>query len=281
MNVQATGIAAFVVLRDFEILTSDLRRRRVRVGPASNDSASPPCFPGICIMRQSAFSSLVPATLVMVIFSGCASSTALIRDPALLVRDPGSLVGHPRIEKNVARVVALWEPTTGKGIDDQNARGFAGQILFFGSGCETGARIRGTVNIYEYDKYDANSDEDPELLHTFTFDPDAWEVHRGFGTFGHSYSVFIPYMNQHRDQVHCGLKVEVVMEDGRKISTSTTEVLLQGKRGKSETSVPTRGFVRQTQIRPNPAALSGTVSRSESPSQPRTLETLSIPLPQR
>lgn len=221
------------------------------------------------------------AILMMVMFSGCASSTALIRDPALLVKDPGSLVGHPRIEKNVARVVALWEPTTGKGIDDKNARGFGGQILFFGSGCETGARVHGTVNIYEYDNYDANSDEDPELLHTFAFDPDAWEVHRGAGTFGHSYSVFIPYMKHHKDQVHCGLKVELIMDDGRKISTSTTEVLLQGRRGRSETSESTRGFVRQTQIRSNPEAISGKVPGGETSSEPRTLNTLSIPLPKR
>ena len=232
-------------------------------------------------MRDSTFLLPVPAILMLAIFSGCASSTALIRDPALLVKDPGSIVGHPRIERNVARVVALWEPTTGKGIDDQNARGFAGQILFFGSGCETGARVHGTVHIYEYDNYDVNSDEEPQLLHTFTFDPDAWEVHRGIGTFGHSYSVFIPYMNQHKNQVHCGLKVELVLDDGRRISTSTTEVLLQGKRGRSETSESTRGFVRQIQICPNTDAVSGKVSGVEPSSEPRSLNTLSIPLPKR
>ena len=232
-------------------------------------------------MKVSTFHLPAVAILMMVIFSGCASSTALIRDPALLVKDPGSLVGHPRIEKNVARVVALWETTTGKGVDDKNARGFAGQILFFGSGCETGARVHGTVNIYEYDNYDVNSDDDPELLHTFTFDPDAWEVHRGIGTFGHSYSVFIPYMNHHKNQVHCGLKVELVLDDGRRISTGTTEVLLQGKRGKSELTESTRGFVRQTQIRSNPDAISGKVSSGEPSSEPRSLNTLSIPMPKR
>ena len=232
-------------------------------------------------MKDSAFHLSPAAILMLVIFSGCASSTALIRDPALLVRDPGSIVGHPRIERNVARVVALWEPTTGKGIDDENARGFAGQILFFGSGCETGARVHGTVNIYEYDNYDPNSDDDPELLHTFAFDPEAWEVHRGAGTFGHSYSVFIPYMKHNKDQVHCGLKVELVLDDGRRISTSTTEVLLQGKRGRSETTESTRGFVRQFQTRPNSGAESAQVSGGELSSEPRSLNTLSIPLPKR
>ena len=232
-------------------------------------------------MKESPCCRPAVAIVMMVIFSGCAASTALIHDPAVLVKDPGSLVGHPRIEKNVARVVALWEPTTGKGIDDKNARGFGGQILFFGSGCETGARVHGTVNIYEYDNYDPNSDDDPELLHTFAFDPEAWEVHRGAGTFGHSYSVFIPYMKHNKDQVHCGLKVELVLDDGRRISTSTTEVLLQGKRGRSETTESTRGFVRQFQTRPNSGAESAQVSGGELSSEPRSLNTLSIPLPKR
>ena len=232
-------------------------------------------------MRQSSFKYPAVATLMTVFFSGCVSTTTLIRDPAVLVKDPGSLVGHPRIEKNVARVVALWEPATGKGVDDKNARGFAGQILFFGSGCETGARVHGTVNIYEYDNYRADSVDEPELLHTFTFDPDAWDVHRGQGTFGHSYSVFIPYMNQRKDQVRCGMKVEIVLEDGRRISTGETEVMLPGQRGGSQAAEPTRGFVRQNQIRSNTTALSGTGSSGDPPSQPRTLETLSIPLPKR
>ena len=88
-------------------------------------------------------------------------------------------------------------------------------------------------------------------------------------------------MKHHKNQVHCGLKVELIMDDGRRVSTSTTEVLLQGKGGKSETSEPTRGFVRQTQIRSNPEAISGKVTGGEPSSEPRTLNTLSIPLPKR
>lgn len=230
-------------------------------------------------MKQSSFEFTAIASLIVALFCGCSASTALIRDPAVLVKDPGSLVGHPRIEKNVARVVALWEPATGKGLDDKNARGFAGQILFFGSGCETGARVHGTVNIYEYDNYRADSVEEPELLHTFTFDPDAWEVHRSQGTFGHCYSVFIPYMNHRKDQVHCGVKVEIILDDGRRISTGETEIMLPGQRGGSQTAEPARGFVRENQIRSKITTLSGSGSGGEVSSQPRTLETLSIPLP--
>jgi hypothetical protein len=232
-------------------------------------------------MKDSAIHLPAVAILMFVTLSGCASSTALIHDPSVLVKDPGSLVGHPRIEKDVARVVALWEPATGKGIDDKNARGFAGQILFFGSGCATGARVHGKVNIYEYDNYKSDSDDEPELLHTFAFEPDAWEAHRAVGTFGHSYGVFIPYMNKHRNSVHCGLKVELVLDDGRIVSTATTEVLLHGKNETSQSRDATRGFVRQKQIVSDVAAKSGQHAVAEPETATGKLETLSIPLPQR
>jgi hypothetical protein len=232
-------------------------------------------------MRTTVFNNLVPAVLVILTVSGCASSTALIRDPSVLVKDPGSLVGHPRIEKQVARVVALWEPATGKSVDDKNARGFAGQILFFGSGCETGARVHGKVNIYEYDNYSQDSEDDPELLHTFAFEPDAWEAHRAMGTFGHSYGVFIPYMNKHKKPVHCGLKVELVLDDGRTVSTRITEVLLHGKKDGASSGETSRGFVRQNRIISDTAAKLPGHTPGQSDTGARSLDTLSIPLPKR
>lgn len=233
-------------------------------------------------MKTLTLGLLASASLSLALSCGCASSTALIRDPSMLVRDPGRLVGHPRVEKNVARVVSIWEPSTGKGLDDRNSRGFAGQILFFGPGCETGARVRGKVNIYQYDHFDPDAEDYPEPLHTFAFEPDAWEVHRTEGTLGHSYSVFIPYMNTaNKDQVNCGLKVEIVLEDGRKVSTVTTQVLLHGKNHGALAAGKTRGFVQQHRIGPEVGA-KPLVYNSESPqAAPRKLETLSIPLPRK
>jgi hypothetical protein len=233
-------------------------------------------------MKQSLFKILAYASLISAAACGCASSTALIRDPSMLVKDPGRLVGHPRIEKNVARVVSIWEPSTGKGLDDRNSRGFAGQILFFGPGCDTGARVRGKVNIYQYDQFDPDADNYPEPLHTFAFEPDAWEVHRTEGTLGHSYSVFIPYMNTaNKDQVNCGLKVEIILEDGRMVSTQTTQVLLHGKNSGPLAGGKTRGFVQQHRIGPDLDTKPVVYNSESTPETPRKLETLTIPLPKR
>lgn len=232
-------------------------------------------------MNKSAFTLVLSVSLACAVCNGCASMTTLFRDPSMLVKDPGSLVGHPRVEKNVAKIVALWEPTTGKSVDDTNARGFSGQILFFGSGCATGARVRGKVNIYEYDNFNAQSLDEPELLHTFTFEPDAWDVHHAAGTFGHSYSVFVPYMQKHRDQVHVGLKVEFVRDDGRRVSTPPIDVLLPGRNTEPATVGPTRGFVKHKKITSNVEAMTGEPYFGAATPAPRTLDTLSIPLPKR
>ena len=211
---------------------------------------------------------------------GCSSTDSLIRDTSLLVRDPGRIVGRPRIEKNVVQIVALWEPSNGKGIDDKPARGFAGHILFFGTDTDTGCRVRGTVNIYEYDQYDADSLDDLTPLHTFSFHPDIWEGHRSEGTLGHSYSCFIPYMNKHRNQVNCGLKVELITDDGQKITSEVTEVLLPTRSAAGRAAAKSRGFVRESQIGGSVTQAAATESQALEPAQEK-LQSLSIPLPKR
>jgi hypothetical protein len=211
---------------------------------------------------------------------GCSSSALIFRDPARLMREPNLLFGRPHVEKHVVRIVALWEASNGKGIDDKPSRGFAGQILFFGPKTLTGARVRGHVNIYQYDNFKRDSDDDIEPLHTFSFDPDVWDLHHTEGTLGHSYSCFIPYMRKHKGQATCGLKVEFVPENGQSVSSEITEVLLPSRSGSGSADNMTRGFVRE-------AKLGGKLNvdqagqLSASSERPATLDSVTIPLPKR
>ena len=222
--------------------------------------------------------SFVPVLLLMCL-SGCSSTSMFLESPGEVVRDPGRLVGKPRVEKHVMRIVTIWEPSHGKGMDDRNARGFAGQILFFGPGGESGVRVRGKVWVSVYDNYDKDADTDPVLLHRFEFDADAWEAHRGEGTLGHSYSVFIPYTNRHKDQVNCALKVEFQGEDGNKVSSQETEVLLPGRNTRDIAASRTRGFVRESEL--GGQSDDATDGKTAGPSGENGLGTLSIPLKKR
>lgn len=228
-------------------------------------------------MRYSALSRIISllAVVLAVCSTGCQSGS-LLRNPSQLIRDPGRIVGRPRIEKNVGRVVTLWEPAHGKDANDRNARGFAGQILFFGPGGQTGCRIHGKVVVSVFDQYDPESEEDPILLHRYEFDADAWEAHRGEGTLGHSYSVFIPYTRSHKNQVNCALKVELIQEDGRSVSSQETEVLLPGRNTVQAAASRTRGFVRESRIEPGKRVTPASATQPED-----TLDTISIPLPRK
>ncbi len=213
--------------------------------------------------------------------TGCASGLSYAwKNPSSVVKDPGRLVGKPRYEKEIARIVTIWEPSHGKGLDDRNARGFAGQILFFGPGCESGGRVHGKVLIHQYDEYDKDSDDEPKLLHTFAFEPEAWEAHRTEGTLGHSYSVFIPYMNRHKDQVNCALKVELIPDNGLPVSSQETAVLLPGRNTTELAASRTRGFVRETRIGPDPD-LPPLRGGGVTPETSNGLESVSIRLPKR
>ncbi len=216
-------------------------------------------------------SRLLVLLLPVVLLTGCQSGSTLIRTPSLLLQDPGQLVGRPRYERNLAKIVTIWEPSQGKDMNGLNSRGFAGQILFFGAENESGARVRGKVLISLYDDYQPDLLEEPTLLHRFEFDADAWEMHRGEGTLGHSYSVFIPYVNaENKNQVNCALKVEIQPDGGLPVSSRETEVLLPGRNTVSHAAARTRGFVENRNHRE--------INHS-TPQRKTQLETMSIPLP--
>jgi hypothetical protein len=223
---------------------------------------------------------LVAVGCSLVQLTGCSSQGSLFRDPGVLLHDPGRVIGRPKVEKNVVRIVTLWEAAQGRDPSDKPARGFAGQILFFGPNGETGARVNGRVVIYEYDNYESDSIDEPEPLHSFTFEPDAWDVHRTEGTLGHSYSCFIPYMNRHRDQVHCGLRVEFIGEDGRRVSSEIVEVMLPSRSASAKAASLTRGFVRETQLGRNPVIHQVQVAEPDD-QKAKKLESVSIPLPKK
>lgn len=219
--------------------------------------------------------------VVSTMLTGCASGLSYAwKNPSSVVKDPGRLVGKPKYEKEVARIVTIWEPSQGKGLDDRNARGFAGQILFFGPGCESGGRVHGKVLIHQYDEYDKDSDEEPKLLHTFAFEPEAWEAHRTEGTLGHSYSVFIPYMNRHKDQVNCAIKVELIRDNAPSVSSQETAVLLPGRNTTELAASRTRGFVREKRIGADPE-LPPLRAEAVAQGQSTGLESISIRLPKR
>lgn len=216
--------------------------------------------------------NLICSVATLLILSGC--STAMLNQT-------NRLIGRSTSETQVTRILCLWEPAQGTGTDGRPARGFSGQILFFGPNDDAGARVSGTVSILEYDVYDP-SDDDPSPLHTFRFEADAWDVHRTEGSLGHSYSVFIPYMQKHKDPVNCGMKVVFENPDGRSTGSEITHVLLPGRTTMAAGNTLQRNIkVTNSSDRPRPSRTEGKAetTRSDRDAADEELETTTIHLP--
>lgn len=223
------------------------------------------------IWHSGAVTMLVASSILA--STGCTQSS-ILRNPAQVISD---LRVEP-VEAQPARVLCLWETAEGQGLDGQNARGFAGQILFFGSGNAAPIPVAGAVRIYQYDDYDP-ADEHPEPIHVFVFESAAWNAHLTEGTLGVGYNVFVPYVPKHSDMAYCGLKVEVVTEDGRSVSSPVTEINLAPRPSRRRTS-PTavrRNIARKRQSSEVQDVREGQSSRRV---EGRQLDSLTIRLPQ-
>jgi len=211
---------------------------------------------------------------------GCTSS--MLQTSRSVLTAPMSLVRPQRVSK----VLGLWEPSEGQGLDGTPSRGFAGQVMFFTYGKPSPIKVKGTVRVMLFANYDA-SQLDPQPEHVFTFVEDGWEAHRSEGTLGTSYNVFLPAGDVANDVSHTyGLRIEHTDTTGRVTKSPFTEVTLAPKTTPDAASASAirRDIVRrvesETKIddqRTRSAARNG-VSRDRIEDR---LDTMTISLPNR
>lgn len=125
------------------------------------------------------------------------------------------------------RVIGIWEPSEGQGLEGVPSRGFAGQILFFTRGSNSPVRVDGDVRIYLFDDQ-GTPEEQAKPIHQFDFKDKAWTVHLQNGTLGPSYHVFIPYTRRHPYQCRCSLRVRLTPESGAPVFSDTVQITLPG-----------------------------------------------------
>ncbi len=106
----------------------------------------------------------------------------------------------------VVKIICIWEPAEGPGLDGLPTRGLAGQILFFTAGEPTPVRADGDVRIYLYDHQGAQA-QPGKPIHQFDYLGDAWTTHLRLGLLGPTYQVFVPYVRKHPYRAKCALRV--------------------------------------------------------------------------
>ncbi len=130
-------------------------------------------------------------------------------------------------KKPVYEIVALWEPSEGKGVDGMPTRGFAGQLLFFQHNNPSPVYVKGDVMIHLFDDQGDIKDQ-TKPIHQYKFEEGAWQVHAVESTLGPGYQVFIPYVRKGRDQAECALRVQLTQPGTSDIYSRMVSVKLEG-----------------------------------------------------
>ncbi|MCR9198683.1 MAG: hypothetical protein NXI04_08575 [Planctomycetaceae bacterium] len=230
---------------------------------------------------KSKFALLLCSTIA-VSSTGCTSG--ILESSRSVISAPMSLV-RQHSTKRVSKVLSLWEPSEGVGLDGSPSRGFAGQVMFFTFGKPSPIKVGGTVKVYLYANFD-EGEKDRQPQHVFTFVEDGWEAHRSEGTLGHSYNIFLPSGEVASDVSHSfGLRVEHTDLNGRVTKSPFTEVTLAPKTTPKSASasairrdivkrVESKTKIDDRRSRKDPT---GTVSRDRIEDR---LDTMTISLPQ-
>ncbi|MBI5760601.1 MAG: hypothetical protein HZA46_18955 [Planctomycetales bacterium] len=180
--------------------------------PRLHDSASP------CLVLLVALS----------LFSGCATTSGLFNSFSFEREFPKASDKNP-----VTNIMALWQPTTGTGLDGLTCRGFAGQIFFFSHQKQLPAEVNGTVRIYVFD--DQGSEEDQvKPFHQFDFSPEAWKLQFCRTKLGPTYTIFVPYTRKGPHTAQCSLRIRYTPANGAPVSSDMVNVSLPGSGGSKE-----------------------------------------------
>ncbi len=165
------------------------------------------------------FGSLAVVGLLLALGSGC-SGLPILKSKRAQIPEANS-------KNPVVRVISVWEPSEGQGLDGLPTRGFAGQLLFFTPGNNSPVRVNGDVRIYLFDDQ-GTPEERSKPIHQFDFVGDAWTVHLQNGALGPSYHLFIPYTKRHPYQCRCSLRARLTPKDGPPVFSETVQITLRG-----------------------------------------------------
>jgi hypothetical protein len=133
----------------------------------------------------------------------------------------------------VIKIVALWQPTDGVGLDGKTCRGFAGQIMFLTNNSEVPAEVDGDIRIYVFDDQ-GTPEEQSKPIHQFDFPAEVWKTYLRDGKLGRSYALFIPYTRKGYFESECSLRLRYTAADGRITYSEMVNVSLPGSKRKDD-----------------------------------------------
>jgi len=138
--------------------------------------------------------------------------------------------------KNPAvKVLCLWQPGEGRGLDDMPTRGFTGQIYFFTRNGASPVVVNGDVRVFVFD--DQRTDEEQSKpFHQFSFKGKAWQNFLTNSQIGPGYSLFIPYTREGHHHARCAMQVRLIADEGPTIYSEMVNITLTGTKKTADRS---------------------------------------------
>lgn len=136
--------------------------------------------------------------------------------------NPKATAANPAV-----RILCMWQPADGVGVDDKPARGVAAQIFFFSQNSVTPVEVDGDVRIFLFD------DQGPEeqqgtALHEFDFVKGAWNAYLINTQFGPAYQLFVPYSRKGHHQAELAVRIRLTPSNGPVIFSNMAKISLPG-----------------------------------------------------
>ncbi|WP_417848173.1 hypothetical protein [Thalassoglobus sp.] len=155
------------------------------------------------------------------LLSGCQMMTSVNQHLPFAAKPPGKVRGTP------VEMICLWEAAEGNGLNNQPARGFAGQVLFFDQNGEEPVEVHGDVEIYLFDDL-GTPEEQSKPIYKYEFEKEVFESFKTETNLGTAYQLFVPYPKKNAYEVNCSIRVRVTPETGRAIYSKMAQVMLPG-----------------------------------------------------
>lgn len=181
------------------------------------------------LMRHS--SLIIFGLCACVVIPGC-TTTGMLSKLSFRKENPKATAANPAV-----RILCMWQPADGVGVDDKPARGVAGQIFFFTRNNVTPVEVDGDVRIFLFDDQGSETQQGMPL-HEFDFVKGAWNAQLVNTQFGPAYQLFVPYSRKGRHQAELAVRVRLTPLNGPTIFSDMSKVSLPGYDNKHDEEQP-------------------------------------------
>ena len=166
--------------------------------------------------------SVLAGGLLALLVTGCSTLESVPKPFAKLKNVPKASRANPAV-----RIMGLWQPGEGDGIDGTVGRGFVGQIYFFTGQSESPVAVDGDVRVYVFDDI-GTPEQQKKPIHQFDFKDGAWQGYQSESAIGPCYNIYVPYTRKGGLAAQCQLRMRLTRPDGSQLFSEMTEVELAG-----------------------------------------------------